>query len=1087
MNPRVIRRVALWSAALAWLGCAGGDGAGVDLPALQVRTVTSGVQLDPDGYTVVVDGGAGRSIGINATLEIGSLPDGAHTVQLRDVADNCVVQGEQPRAILTTTGGTTEVTFEVECRAGLGSVRVITSTTGSDLDEDGYVVVVAGEARQVEVNGSVTFAGVPSGEVVVEILGVTANCTASTQTYYEVTVTSGDTHDVTFAFDCAPRQPDTGTLQVAAATTGPAPDADGYVVAVDGGSGNPIPASGTVLLPGLPIGSRSVALSGIAANCAVSGENPRSVTVTGTELAAVSFAVICAEPPPATGSLRVTTSTTGTDFDPTGYRLRIDGNAGQPLGVNSTTRIDGLASGSHSIALDDLTPNCQAADNPRTLIISSDAEAAVTFAVTCIPAFGYITTTTRTSGAAPDPDGYVARVDGGAGKPVAPNGAATRGGLPPGPHTVQLDNVAANCQVQGDNPRAVVVAGYETTTVAFEILCAATTGSLTLAVTGVPAGASADVTVSGPEGFARPVTGPATLDGLAPGQYTVTAAPITVNGLVYEPSAEVQEVTVASGESVAVDVSYSSTPGGTLNLRIAGLYVTQGSQTPQGDVPLVEGRDGFLRVFVLANGDNQARPAVRIRLFQNGNPLQTLEVQAPGATTPTVRQEQSLETSWNIRIPGGLVRRGLAILAEVDPGNSIAESDETDNVYSVGGSPVSLVVRPASAFRVTLIPVRLGPGGLTGDLTSSNVGRYLAMTERMFPLSEIDAALHPMFVSSLGPAEAGGTNAALSSALAELRMLRVVEGSNRTYYGVTHSTYSSGGIAGLGYLGYPAALGWDQASEAGSTAAHEFGHTWNRLHAPCGGPLNVDPDFPYVGAAIGQYGFDMATSQLIDPITRDLMSYCRPRWVSDYTYVGVMAFRESFQDGLEAHAAEATTQPSLIVWGRIEHGRPVLEPSFLVYTRPSLPARPGPYRIKAVGRDGRQAFGLSFEATPVADGPQGLEHFAFAIPIDSSIAAELQTIRLDGPAGIAELSVLAGARTHVPSPPPPQAHRTSAGVLLEWDRGSALVALVRDASTGEVLAVARGGSVEVPTRASELEVYLSNGPSSRLVRIPINR
>ncbi len=212
---------------------------------------------------------------------------------------------------------------------------------------------------------------------------------------------------------------------MAIATSGPSPDADGYVVTVDGAAGQPTASSGTVLLTGLPIGERSVALTGIAANCAVSGANPRPAAVTGTELAVVAFAVVCTQPPPATGTLRLTTATTGPDFDPTGYTIVVDGTVRQPVGVNASVSIAGLSSGSHSAALEDLTPNCTTTDNPRTISVPADGEIAVTFAVACISAFGYITTITRTSGSATDPDGYVARVNGGAGKPVPPSGTTT--------------------------------------------------------------------------------------------------------------------------------------------------------------------------------------------------------------------------------------------------------------------------------------------------------------------------------------------------------------------------------------------------------------------------------------------------------------------------------------------------------------------------------------------------------------------------------------------------------------------------------------------------------------------------------------
>ena len=1081
--PR-LRRIAFWSALAAWLGCGGDGGAGIELPALRVHTTTAGVEPDPDGYLVAVDGTPGRPIGVNASLEIGALEDGPHTVELREVAPNCSVQGTHPRTVQTTAGGTAEVEFEVECRPSTGAVRVITRTNGEDQDHDGYVVVVDGEARQIGLNASTTFEDVAAGERIAEILGVATNCSAATETYYQVDVLGGETVDVAFAFDCTPRQPDTGSLQVAVATNGPS-DPDGYVVSVDGGVTMPIAPSATVLLTGLPVGARTVALSGIAANCDVSGANPRPVTVSGTELASVAFAVVCTQPPPSTGVLRLITATSGSDLDPTGYAVRVDGGTEQPVGANATIRIAGLSAGSHTISLEDVTPNCTVAENPRIASVPANGEVSVTFTVTCIPAWGTIATTAVTTGESIDPDGYIARVNGGAGKAIPANGTVTRGGLAPGSHTVQLDNVAPNCQVKGDNPRAVIVAGNETTPVTFEVICALTTGSLTVAVTGLPAGIAAQVTVTGPGSYSAGVNATTTLAGLAPGDYTIASSVVVVGGETYEPGAENQVVTVLAAGAPTVTVSYS-TPGGAVNLRIAGLYVTQGSQTPDGAVPLVEGRDGYLRVFVVADGDNVATPMVRVRLYQSGSLVQTYQVAAPTGSTPTVTQEEPLGASWNVGIPGSWIQRGLAVLADVDPDEAIRESDESDNVFPLDATPATMAVRGSSVFAVRLVPIQLGNGGLIGDVSPGNLSRYLEVTQNLHPVPGIDATLHPVFTSSLGPAEAGDVNAALSNALNELRLLRIMEGSDRSYYGVTHSSYSSGGIAGLGYIGIPAALGWDSPNGAGGTAAHEFGHNWGRYHSPCGNPASTDPNYPYVRGTIGVYGFDLANERLIDPGMHDLMSYCHPRWVSDYTYSGVIRFRQDFQRGAAAaRAQERAAEPSLIVWGRIEKGRPILEPAFLVNTRPSLPDKPGPYRLEGMSGAGGRLFSLAFEATPVADSPEHDEHFAFAIPLSPSAASDLSLLRLDGPAGAAEIRASAPVRAG-PSLPA-QALREGSRVQVRWDAASEPMAIVRDASTGEVVAIARGGRVDLATAATSLDLHLSDGLSSRRVTIPIGQ
>jgi len=71
----------------------------------------------------------------------------------------------------------------------------------------------------------------------------------------------------------------TGDLDVTTTTTGSDPDPDGYTVAVDGGTGQPIGINSSVRFTGLAAGSHSVVLSGVAGNCNVSGGKTQSSTV----------------------------------------------------------------------------------------------------------------------------------------------------------------------------------------------------------------------------------------------------------------------------------------------------------------------------------------------------------------------------------------------------------------------------------------------------------------------------------------------------------------------------------------------------------------------------------------------------------------------------------------------------------------------------------------------------------------------------------------------------------------------------------------------------------------------------------------
>jgi Peptidase M66 len=104
--------------------------------------------------------------------------------------------------------------------------------------------------------------------------------------------------------------------------------------------------------------------------------------------------------------------------------------------------------------------------------------------------------------------------------------------------------------------------------------------------------------------------------------------------------------------------------------------------------------------------------------------------------------------------------------------------------------------------------------------------------------------------------------------------------------------------------------------EAWDTVAHELGHALGRDHAPCGLD-DPDPDYPYPGGGMGGiYGYDFDLLKLIKPKQyRDVMSYCTPVWISDYTYRGI--FERLDHIGHEAFRTLSFAPPELFRLARI--------------------------------------------------------------------------------------------------------------------------------------------------------------------------
>jgi hypothetical protein len=367
---------------LAGIGCGGEDIQAPATGSLEITTATSGPEPDNDGYSISIDHGTEIAIAVNATMQRDDLEPGSHSVQLGGLAANCIVAGENPRTINVPAGEITTVSFQLTCSATTGGLQITSATSGPSPDPDGYTLSLDGSDRgTLAVNGAVTLEGLTPGSHAVGLSGIVANCQVEGENPRTVTVTAGATVTAAFAVVCAEPPPVTGSIRITTSTTGPDPDANGYAFAVDGGSRQPIGVNATTTIANVSASAHTVRLSGVAANCSVQGNNPRSVTVANGATADLNFAVACTV---STGALQITTTTTGPSPDPDGYTVSVDGGTAQPIGINATLAVSSLGPGTHTVALAGLTANCQAErDNPRTVNVTADATTSVGFAITC--------------------------------------------------------------------------------------------------------------------------------------------------------------------------------------------------------------------------------------------------------------------------------------------------------------------------------------------------------------------------------------------------------------------------------------------------------------------------------------------------------------------------------------------------------------------------------------------------------------------------------------------------------------------------------------------------------------------------------
>jgi len=470
-------------------------------------------------------------------------------------------------------------------------------------------------------------------------------------------------------------------------------------------------------------------------------------------------------------------------------------------------------------------------------------------------------------------------------------------------------------------------------------------------------------------------------------------------------------------------------------------YLTQAAQSSSYSVPLIAGESALLRVFVTADRDtDETMPPIRATFFVNGVEAHVTEIPAGVSMIPTRLDEGKLSLSANAEIPGEVIVPGLEMVVEVDPEDTLDPSlSVVKRIPAEGRATVDVSVAPT--LHLTLIPF---------VHTSTDDRRAVELVEELHPGHELYWETN--YLLPVGDLEMTKHDPVLIDSnngfdlLRETALIRTMEGGTGHWQGISYGVSNVGGVA---YLGGKVSFSGPSAG----TIAHELGHNFSLAHAPCG--TVGDPTFPHRSGRIGVWGYDPRDGgSLVPPDNPELMSYCYPRWISDYFFKKTLLFR--IADEGQAH--ERVAAKSLLVSGRLDADSTLhLDPAFIIDAPPVVPDGDGPFTLTGMRSDGSELFSLAFDMREVADG-DGRSTFLFALPARLEWESELASLALVGPGGMVKM----------------------------MENTEPTMAILRDSSTGQVRAVLRNlpgltsGSVapsdlNLPTLEPGLEVIVSRG------------
>ncbi len=491
-------------------------------------------------------------------------------------------------------------------------------------------------------------------------------------------------------------------------------------------------------------------------------------------------------------------------------------------------------------------------------------------------------------------------------------------------------------------------------------------------------------------------------------------------------------------------------------LSAPAVYLNQAVQNLQGSVPLIAGRKALLRVFVTGDEVSYYEPRAYAEFVREGQVVHTAAMGAPHQIPDQV-DERWLFQSFNAEIPGEAIQPGTSMFVEMDPDGVVPRKPGSQSRIPAQGA-LELNVVELPTHRQTLVPVIAATDPQeqiriwAQDLDAES--EWVRFARSVLPIGDMQLTVREAFYTSVDLASFDGW----VQLITDIRMLRAMEGSEGYYYGAFFRA-NPFGIGGLGYIGFPVSIGLN----VDNVFAHEVGHNMSLFHAPCGNPGGPDPSFPYRDGGTGAWGWEPAFGSIVDPEQhKDVMSYCDPSWISDYSFVRALDWRiatEVAPDGvrpadrgtggnLDSGTDRRPPEKTLLLRGRAVGGELALEPAFVVDMRPVLPDAAGPYRLEGRGPAGRVRFALDFALTPLE---LGGGDFLFAVPYDAAVDGALDRVVLSGPEG--ELAM--GPSTATPT------------------------AIVLDRESGRVRAILRdwsGGPKGLPLRLdASAEILVSSG------------
>jgi hypothetical protein len=317
--------------------------------------------------------------------------------------------------------------------------------------------------------------------------------------------------------------------------------------------------------------------------------------------------------------------------------------------------------------------------------------------------------------------------------------------------------------------------------------------------------------------------------------------------------------------------------------------------------PVVANRPALIRAYVKTDSSYKGGSiTAELRLVDGKTSLPTLKDTKTVSGSST---DATIASTFNFDVPATSLPPGVTYQVLLTQTGGVVPTASSTARFPNDGGVQSLDVMTSGTLKIVIVPVKYTAdgSGRTPDVSAAQLARYKQTFMARYPAETVDVTARAPWTYANTVSASGNGFSAVLNAVTNLRKTDGVA-ADVYYYGAlapssSFNSFCGGGcVTGLStvvdspstsFLRASVGIGYT-GDDSVNTAAHEVGHAHGRNHAPCGGASGVDPSFPYSGASIGTWGYDIFAKTLLSPsVGHDMMAYCDNEWVSDYTYTAL--------------------------------------------------------------------------------------------------------------------------------------------------------------------------------------------------------